>query len=185
MDDGWREVRQDGERIYSGRIVELDVDRVRLPGGGESVREVIRHRGAAVILPILDDGRLLLVRQFRYPVGEVLLELPAGTLEPDEDPLPCAARELAEETGYVAHALTSLGRFYSAPGYTDEVLHAILALGLDRVGAADPDDDENLEPVIHTRDAVLAMIASGEIRDAKTIGAMMLAELHGVLNVAR
>ena len=181
MDDGWREVRQDGERIYTGRIVELEVDRVRLPNGGESVREVIRHRGAAVILPILDDGRLLLVRQFRYPVGEVLLELPAGTLERDEDPLACAARELIEETGYSARTLSSLGKFFSAPGYTDEVLHAILARGLDRVGAADPDDDENLELVIHPIDAVLGMIAGGEIRDAKTIGAMMLASLQGVL----
>lgn len=185
MEDGWREVRQDGERIYSGRIVELDVDRVRLPGGGESVREVVRHRGAAVILPILDDGRVLLVRQYRYPVAEVLLELPAGTLEPDEDALRCAARELAEETGCSARIITPLGMFYSAPGYTDEVLYAILARGLERVGAADPDDDENLELVTQTVDAVLGMIASGEIRDAKTIGTMMLAQLHGALNVAR
>jgi len=185
MSDSMWETRLDGERIFSGRVVRLEVDRVRLPGGGETVREVIRHRGATVILPILDDGRILMVRQHRYPVEEILLELPAGTLEPDEDAQHCAARELVEETGYAARTITPLGRFYSAPGYTDEVLHAVLARDLAQVGAMAPDDDENLELVIHPIDAALAMIATGEIRDAKTIATMMLAQLHGELSVER
>jgi ADP-ribose pyrophosphatase len=181
MDDVKGEIRQDGERIYTGRIVVLEVDRVRLPGGGESVREVIRHRGAAVILPILDDGRVLLVRQFRYPVGEVLLELPAGTLEPGEDPIACAARELIEETGHAAGAITALGRFYSAPGYTDETLHAVLATDLARSDAGSPDDDEVIEVEVHPVDVVLRMIELGDIRDAKTIATIMLARVHSIL----
>jgi ADP-ribose pyrophosphatase len=185
MSDTMWETKLDGERIFSGRVVRLEVDRVQLPGGGESVREVIRHRGATVILPVLDDGRILMVRQHRYPVEEVLLELPAGTLEPDEDPLHCAARELVEETGHAARTITPLGRFYSAPGYTDEVLHAVLARDLEHVGAMDPDDDEHLELVVRSVDATFAMIATGEIRDAKTIATMMLAQLRGELNVDR
>jgi ADP-ribose pyrophosphatase len=175
-----RESRLGGERVYSGRVVVLEVDRVGLPNGAESVREVIRHRGAAVVLPLLDDGRVVLVRQYRYPVGESLLELPAGTLEPAEDPMDCAARELAEETGFRARALSPLGRFYSAPGYTDETLHAVLATGLERTAGADPDHDEFIETELVSPGDVLRRVASGEIRDAKTIATLMLAQLHGV-----
>jgi len=180
MPQSSRESRLSGERIYSGRVVVLEVDRVGLPNGGESVREVIRHRGAAVVLPLLDDGRVVLVRQYRYPVGESLLELPAGTLEPAEDPLECAARELAEETGLRARTLSPLGRFYSAPGYTDETLHAVLATGLERTAGATPDRDELIETELVAPSEVARRIASGEIRDAKTIATLMLAQLRGV-----
>lgn len=169
-----------GERLYDGRVVVLEVDRVRLPGGGETLREVVRHRGAAVVLAVRDDGRLLLVRQHRYPVAETLLELPAGTLEDGEDPLHCAARELAEETGCAPASLRRLGTFYSAPGYTDERLHAVLATGLVPAEAT-PDPDEIIEVEAHSVDAVLEMISSGGIRDAKTIATVMLARLKNVL----
>ena len=174
------ETRLDGERIFSGRVVVLEVDRVGLPNGAESVREVVRHRGAAVVLPVLEDGRVVLVRQYRYPVAESLLELPAGTLEPGEDPLACAARELAEETGFNARTLAPLGRFYSAPGYTDEALLAVLATGLERTATLDPDHDELIDVELVAGGEVLRRVASGEIRDAKTIATLMLAQLRGV-----
>lgn len=181
MTEVLRETRIDGREVYSGRVVRLEVDRVRMPDGGESVREVVRHRGAAVVLPILDDGRVVLVRQFRYPVGETLLELPAGTLEPGEDPLVCAARELTEETGYTATSVTPLGRFYAAPGYTDEGLQAVLATGLRLTDNAEPDPDEIIEVEIVAVDELVSGIATGEVRDSKTLATILLARLQGVL----
>lgn len=180
MTDISAERRLSGETIYSGRVVTLELDRVALPGGGETLREVVRHRGAAVVLPVLDDGRIVMVRQYRYPVAASLLELPAGTLEPGEEPGRCAARELVEETGYRAAALSPLGRFYSAPGYTDELLHAMLATGLEPAAGADPDDDELIEIELVEPAELLRRISSGEIRDAKTIATVMLARLLGV-----
>ncbi len=184
MSDAMREIRLDGREVFSGRVLRLEVDRIRLPDGGESVREVVRHRGAAVVLPILDDGRVLLVRQFRYPVAEVLLELPAGTLEPDEDPMKCAARELTEETGYSAASVTPLGRFYAAPGYTDESLQAVLATGLELTDDAEPDPDEIIDVEIVAVADLLSRIETGEIRDSKTLATILLAQLRGVLGVA-
>ena len=181
MNDPMREIRLDGRKVFSGRVVRLEVDRVRMPDGGESVREVVRHRGAAVVLPILDDGRVVLVRQFRYPVGETLLELPAGTLEPGEDPLVCAARELTEETGYTATSVTPLGRFYAAPGYTDEGLQAVLATGLRLTDNAEPDPDEIIEVEIVAVDELVSGISAGEVRDSKTLATILLARLQGVL----
>jgi len=174
------ESRLSGETIYSGRVVALELDRVRLPGGGETLREVVRHRGAAVVLPVLDDGRIVMVRQYRYPVAASLLELPAGTLEPGEEPTACAARELVEETGYRAAFLSPLGGFYSAPGYTDERLHAVLATGLERAAGAVPDDDELIEPELVAAEELLRRISSGEVQDAKTIATVMLARLRSV-----
>jgi len=183
MSESMRETRLDGRELYAGRVVRLEVDRVRVPGGGESVREVVRHRGAAVVLPILDDGRVVLVRQYRYPVGEVLLELPAGTLEDGEDPEECASRELAEETGYLARRLSKLGRFYAAPGYTDERLISVLATGLTPVEGFAPDPDEIIEKVILEPAEVLALIEAGEIRDSKTLATIFLARLRGTFGV--
>jgi len=180
MSDGLRETRLGGEEVFSGRVLRLEVDQIRLPDGGESVREVVRHRGAAVVLPILDDGRVLLVRQFRYPVGEALLELPAGTLEPGEDPMACGARELTEETGYTAASVTSLGRFYAAPGYTDESLQAVLATGLELTGDAEPDPDEIIEVEVVAADELFRRIGTGEIRDSKTLATILLAQLKGL-----
>ena len=180
MTDVLQETRIDGTEVYSGRVVRLEVDRVRMPDGGDSIREVVRHRGAAVVLPILDDGRVVLVRQFRYPVGEALLELPAGTLEPGEDPLVCAARELTEETGYAATSVTPLGRFYAAPGYTDERLQAVLATGLRLTDDAEPDPDEIIEVEVVTFEELVSRMETGEIRDSKTLATILLARLRGV-----
>ncbi len=174
-DDPWREVRITGERRYDGHVLRLEVDRVRLPDGGETVREVVRHPGAVVIVPVRADGCVLLVRQFRYAVGETLLELPAGTLHPGEDPLDCARRELAEETGRTAARWRPVARFFSAPGFCDEVLHCFLATELAPAVGAHPDEDENIEVVPAPLADAERLIARGEVRDAKSLVGLLLA----------
>ena len=173
--DPRRETKIAGERLYSGHILHLEVDRVRLAGGGEAIREVVRHPGAAVVVPVLDDGRVLLVRQFRYAAGETLLELPAGKRDGDEEPAACAARELAEETGLCAGTLEYLTGFFTAPGFTDEFIHCFVASGLTpATGAVGEADEELLELLPVTLDEAHGLIACGEIRDAKTMIGLLL-----------
>jgi ADP-ribose pyrophosphatase len=181
MHENDREIRLSTETIFEGRVLRLEVDRVRLPGGGESTREVVRHRGAAVILPILDDGRLLFVRQYRYVADERLLELPAGTVEPGEPVRRCADREVAEETGRAARRLEELGSFFAAPGYTDELLHAFAATELERAVGVQPDPDELIEvEALSVREAFDA-VEAGRIRDSKTLSTLLLARLKGLI----
>ncbi|MEW6335911.1 MAG: NUDIX domain-containing protein [Acidobacteriota bacterium] len=170
------ETRIDGRRVYEGRIVAVEVDRVRLADGAETLREVVRHPGAVVVVPLRADGRVLLERQFRYPVGRVLLELPAGKLEPGEAPESCARRELAEEIGQAAAAWRPLARFFSAPGFCDEVMHCFLATGLTPVDGAEPDEDERIEVAAMPLAEAIARVESGEICDAKTVAALLLAD---------
>ena len=175
-DEALDEVRLDGGRVYDGRVVHLDVDRVRLADGTEAVREVVRHPGAAVIVPVLDDGRVLLVRQFRYPTGGVLLELPAGTVAAaDADPLECARRELAEETGHRAAEWRHLATFFSAPGFTDERVHCYLARRLETTSEGRLDEDERIDVVAVPLAEAEAMARRGELHDAKTIAGVLLA----------
>ena len=174
MDGHTGETRIDGRRIYTGRAVSLDVDRVRLDDGTEAVREAVRHPGAVVLVPLDGAGRVLLVRQFRYVPGEVLLELPAGTLRRDEPPEACARRELAEETGTAAGHLEHLATFYSAPGFCDEQVHCFLATDLTPASGAQPDDDERIEIVPTPLAEAEAMARSGRLRDAKTIAGLLL-----------
>jgi ADP-ribose pyrophosphatase len=177
-----RETTIESNRLYSGRVVMLDVDRVRLPDGRESVREVVRHAGAVVVLPLFDDGRIVLVRQFRYPIEGVLLELPAGTLEPGEEPRACAERELVEETGWRAGRLRELGSFYSTPGFTNEVLHSFIATGMrPSDGGVAPEADEFIEVVVVSAEEALSMAWRGDIRDAKTLATLFLAQRHGMI----
>ncbi len=173
-DDNLREERIGGEVIYDGKIVHLEVDRVRLPNGHETIREVIRHQGAVVMLALDEEERVLLVRQYRYPVGRVLLELPAGKLDPGEEPLVCARRELAEETGYAAGSWRQLGSLLTTPGFTDEIIHVFLATGLEPVEDSSPDEDEFLEAVQLPMAEVEELILSGKIQDAKTLAALLL-----------
>jgi ADP-ribose pyrophosphatase len=175
------ERKLDSRRLYDGHVVALEVDRVRLADGNESRREVVRHAGAAVLLPITEDGRILFVRQFRYATGEELLELPAGTLETGESPRDCAARELQEETGRRAHRLDDLGSFFSTPGFSDELLHAFVATGLEPATAARPDPDESIAVDSLGFGEALAAVRDGGIRDAKTIATLFLARLHGLI----
>lgn len=166
------ETRISGEYAFRGRIISLRVDRVRLPDGGEATREVVEHPGAVAILPVLEDGRVVLVRQFRYAVGRELLEVPAGTREPDEGPRECAIRELREETGYEADDISELARFYVSPGWCNEELIVYRARGL-RAGDAGLESDENLAVVIVQPDDIPALIAAGQIADAKTLTAIL------------
>jgi len=170
----------DSRRIYDGRVIGLRVDRIRLPSGDVFEREVVEHRGAVAMLPLLDDGRLLLIRQYRHPVGKVLLEIPAGTLSDGETPEECARRELIEETGYDAETIKELFSCFLAPGYSSEKIHLFLASKLKRVGSS-PEVDEfiQLEPT-ELEDAE-AMIKRGEIMDAKTISGISYFLLTGNL----
>ena len=165
------------ESIYSGRVVKLFVDTVELPNGHISKRELVRHSGAVAIVAVDAEGRLVLVEQFRYATGKVLLEIPAGTLNPNEDPDACAARELQEEIGYKPGTLTKLGAIYLAPGYSTELIHLYLATDLIE-SRLSLDEDEFIEITRLTYADVLAKIASNAIQDAKTIAAVMLAREH-------
>ncbi|MBO9362196.1 MAG: NUDIX hydrolase [Thermoflexus sp.] len=155
-------------RIYEGRILCLRVDQVCLPSGGTTLREVVEHRGAVAIVPVLDDERVILVRQFRYAVGQVSLEIPAGTLEPEEDPLTCARRELAEETGYQAARWERLGTIWPTPGYSTEEIVLFLARDL-TPGPAHPEFDETLRVVPMRWMDLWEAIEDGRLRDAKSI----------------
>jgi ADP-ribose pyrophosphatase len=158
-------------QIYEGRIVSLRVDEIALPDGTAAVREVVQHPGAVVVAAVDDAGYVYLVRQYRHPIGCYVLELPAGKLEPCEEPLLAARRELREEVGLVATDWTPLGVFYSSPGFVNERLYAFLAQGLSRV-STDPDDDEDIEIVLYSLPDLYRHLS--EIMDAKTLAVLML-----------
>jgi len=160
-------------RIYEGAVVRLRVDRVRMSSGHEAVREVVEHNGAVAIVAVDREGRVLLVRQHRYPTGRSLLELPAGTLERDEEPEACAARELEEETGFRAGRLQRLGGFFVSPGYSTEHIQVYLAMDL-VPGSAGGDDDEEIEVVALPLAEVLRLAEAGELEDAKSLAALFL-----------
>lgn len=164
----YTETMVNSELIYDGRIIKVKNDTVRLHTGAESKREVVEHNGGVGILPIDDDNNAYLVRQFRYPFGEAVLEIPAGKLEVGEDPFECAARELSEETGFAAGEFTYLGRFYPSPGYCKETLHVYLAREL-KAGKIHLDENEYLDVVKYPFEELVRMVMDGEILDAKTI----------------
>jgi ADP-ribose pyrophosphatase len=157
--------------VYEGKVVNLRVDEIVLPRGGVGVREVVSHPGAVVVIALDSDDLVYLVRQYRHPIGRYLLELPAGGLEPGEEPLAAARRELREEVGLEAHEWTALGSFYSSPGFVNEHLHAFLARGLVRV-PTDPDDDEDISVVRYPLTGLLGQL--GEVPDAKTLATLCL-----------
>ena len=169
------EKRIAGERVFDGKLLKVHRDRVRLPDGGEGVREYIRHPGACAIVPLFDDGRVLLERQFRYPHGREFIEIPAGKLEPGEPPLETAKRELLEETGYAAGEWTRLGVIHPGIAYTDEAINLFLARKLSKK-KRDLDQGEFLEVVILPLAEAIAMIRDGRITDAKTVAALLLLE---------
>ncbi len=154
--------------IYTGKVVTLNVDTVRLPNGVTIDLETIRHPGAAAVVPIKDDGTVVLIRQFRHAAGGFIYEIPAGKLSPGEDPLHCAARELEEEVGYRASSFELLSSIFTAPGFADEVIHIYKATGLTK-GRQQLDRDEVLEIVEMPLDQAIERIQDGTIRDGKTI----------------
>ena len=164
--------------IHRGRVVHLTIEEVTLPNGYVMPLEIVRHPGAAAVVPIDDHGNVTLIRQYRHAVGGYLWEIPAGKLEPDESPLTCAARELAEEVGLEATTLDSIGSVVTCPGFCDEVIHLFLASGLRRV-PMHRGVDEVIESVSTVPLAsALAMIRTGAIRDSKTIAGLVQASLR-------
>lgn len=167
----------DSKVIFNGKFINLQVDTVKLPDGKESGREVVIHPGAAVVAALTEQDEILLIRQFRYPVGEVLWELPAGKLEKNEEPLECAKRELAEETGYGAREWRYISDFFTTPGFSNEVLYLYLASGLyPEKREADSEEFIELHKVPYSK--AVSMISSGEIKDAKTIIGILLIGQH-------
>ena len=157
--------------MFDGALLHVRRDRVRLPDGGEATREYVVHPGAVLMLPILADGRLVLERQFRYPVGRVMLEFPAGKIDPCETPLATAQRELREETGYSAGTWEHLGTVHPEIGYSTEVIEMYVATNLAHVGAQ-LDDGEFLDVVLMPEDELLAAFDAGLVTDGKTIAAL-------------
>lgn len=155
------------ERAFSGRLIQVDVDSVILPGGRAARREVVNHRGAVAVLA-LEGGKVLLERQYRHTARKVLWEVPAGTLEEGEAPEACARRELEEETGFRASTVQKLVQFYVAPGYSREIIHVFLAGGLE-AGTRNLDDDERLEWEFVPLAEAIKMVEDNEIEDSKTI----------------
>jgi ADP-ribose pyrophosphatase len=160
-------------RVYEGRVLSLDVDEVEEPGGVRATREVVRHRGSVAALPVHDDGRLVLVRQYRYPVDALVWELPAGRLDPGESPEAAARREMEEEVGLRPRRLEPLAVFYTTPGFCDEVMHLFRASGLESVTAR-PEADERIESRAFTLEDARRMMRSGEIREGKTLVALLM-----------
>ena len=167
-------------RIYTGRIVNLDLDQVRFPDGSVGTLEMFRHPGASAVLPFLDDPadpdpRVLLIRQFRHAADGFIWEVPAGRLDRGEAPEACARRELEEETGMLAETLERLTTIYTTPGFTDERIHLFLARGL-RPGIERREADEFMELHRPRWSEVLAMVRRGEIADGKTLACLMFVQ---------
>ncbi|HVQ29901.1 MAG TPA: NUDIX hydrolase [Vicinamibacteria bacterium] len=160
-------------RIYDGKVLALDVDEVQEPEDVHATREVVRHRGSVAALPVHDDGRVVLIRQYRYAVDERVWEIPAGRLDPGETPGEGARRELEEELGFQASVLEPLLDLYTTPGFCDERLHLFRASGLTE-GLARPEADERIERGTFALEEAQAMIRRGEVRDGKTLIALLL-----------
>lgn len=173
MSDSLSEKKLTSELIYDGRVVHLYIDTVQLPNGHSAKREIVRHPGAVAIVPLDASRNVILVSQYRHAAGRVLLEIPAGTLNPGEDPDLCAARELQEEIGQKPGSLKKLGGIYLAPGYSTEYIHLYLATDLVE-SRLNMDADEFIEVSRLPMPEVIRRIQSGEIADAKTISAIMM-----------
>jgi len=161
---------------YQGRKFNFEVTRLRLPNQVEGDWECIRHPGGALAVPVTADGKLILLRQYRFAAQGRLLEFPAGTIEPYEDPAETIKREIEEETGYRAHRWQKLGEFFLAPGYSDEIIYAFLAQDLERLAVPPTQDaDEDMENVLMTPQELTEAILAGEPVDAKSISSFFLA----------
>lgn len=160
-------------RIYEGRAVSLRVDKVRLPSGRETTREVVEHAECVAMVPVDDQGKVVLVKQFRQPVGKELLEIPAGGIDAGEDPEAAVRREMREETGYMPRKVERLGGFYSVPGYGNEFLYLYLASDLVS-SPLEAEDTESISVIRVPVGDILGLISSGSICDAKSIAGLLL-----------
>ncbi len=165
------------EKLFQGRIISVHREVITFPEGTSIVSDVVIHPGAVAIIPVMDTGEILCIKQWRRAIQKVIIEIPAGTLEEGEPPLLCAQRELQEEIGYKAAELIALGGFYTTPGFCTEYLHIFLGKGLIRSPLVGEDSHE-IDPFPLTLDKALDMIVSGEINDAKTIAALGLYERY-------
>jgi len=165
------------ETVYHGRAFNVRRDEIRLPDGKTARLDIVDHVGAVTLVPVDDQNRVWFVRQYRHAAGEVLLELPAGTMEPGEPPPDCARREIREEIGMAAGRIELIGEYFLAPGYSTEFMHVFLATNL-RPAPLPGDPDEFISAEAIPLDVVLHMIESGKIRDAKTLASLMLAKRY-------
>lgn len=171
----FEETKLASERVYEGKILNLRKDTVTVPSG-KSTREVVEHNGAVAIVPVTDDQKVIMVKQFRYPVGGAVLEIPAGKIDPGEiDTLNAAVRELKEETGYTGENFLYLGKINPSVAYTEEVIHLYAATGL-TPGETEFDDDEAIEIEAYDFAEIYKMAADGSLIDAKTIAAIFMAK---------
>lgn len=175
------EVQVSSELKYKGVIVNVRLDDARLCNGKTVKREVVEHPGGVTILPVDKDKNCYMVKQFRYPIGDVVLEAPAGKLERGEDHYECAVRELGEETGFTSDNIIYLGACYTSPGFSSEILHIYLALSL-HTGEAHPDEDEFLNTEKYPLDKLVEMCMNAEIPDAKTCIALLKADKYLALH---
>ena len=164
------------EDIFDGTLLHVKRDTVKLPNGNESTREWIKHPGASAVIPVLPDGRIILVKQYRYPIHKITLEIPAGKLDsPDEDPLLCATRELSEETGYSTENIEKLTTIATTVGFSNEYIHLYIAEGL-KAGFQHTDADEFINVVKLSLTEAVQMVLDGRIYDAKSVAAILLLE---------
>ena len=164
------------EIIYRGKVFDIQVDEITYNSGNKGIREIALHAGGAVVLPLKDDGKIVMIKQFRYPFDKFMLEFPAGKLDKGEDPLNCAYRELEEETGYRSDNFTKLGAICTTPGFCSEILHLYLARDLVAGKHNREEGEAGMEVLELPLDEVESKIKTGEISDAKTICAIHLAE---------
>lgn len=155
--------------LYKGKVFDHQVDEIEYESGNKGIREIAIHPGGAVVVPVKDDGKIILVKQFRYPLKTTLIELPAGKLDKGEDPLVCATRELEEETGYKAKEIKKLGQIYTAPGYCTEILHIFFAGGLTPGNHNREEGEMGMEIFELSLQEIESLILAGKITDAKTI----------------
>ena len=174
------EVFVSSKPAFDGRLLHVHVDTVRLPNGRTTTREMANHQGAIAVVPILPDGSIIFVKQFRYPMGTVMYEIPAGKIDPGEKPDVCAVRELSEETGYEADRWDYLGAIATTPGFTDEVIHLYAATGLHRHEQhTDPDEFIAVEAI--PREKLLPMIEDGLLFDGKSLAALGILSMKGII----
>lgn len=165
------------DSIFEGKVIKVTLDKAKLPSGNESTREVVRHPGAAAVVVVNEKKEILLEHQYRYALDEVILEIPAGKLDPEESPLSCARRELEEETGIKAMEWISLGSIVTSPGFCDETIYIYLARQLSQ-GEKSWDEDEYVELEYFSLEQLDELMIRGRLKDAKTLAALQLAKIH-------
>ncbi len=170
----------DSKIYYEGKVLKLQVDEIQYDSSKKiGIREVAIHPGGAVVVPITTEGKFVLVKQFRYPLQEELIEFPAGKLDENEEPINCAKRELEEETGYFSDDITCLGKIFTAPGYCTELLHIFLARNLKQRNQNREEGEKDMQILELNFDEISELIKSEEITDSKTISALFYLQLKG------